>query len=60
MDQQTMENQVAVVISGALSLATLTVGRILAIPWIARRMFVGDVSDYDSRTLILEFLIVGV
>jgi serine phosphatase RsbU (regulator of sigma subunit) len=59
MDQQTMENQVAVVISGALSLATLTVGESSPFRGIAHRVFVGDISDYDSRTLILEFLIVG-
>jgi serine phosphatase RsbU (regulator of sigma subunit) len=59
MDQQTMENQVAVVVSGALSLATLTVGESSPFRGIARRVFVGDISDHDSRTLILEFLVEG-
>jgi Stage II sporulation protein E (SpoIIE) len=59
MDQQMMETQVAVVVSGALSLATLTVGESSPFRGIARRVFVGDISDYDSRTLILEFLIQG-
>jgi serine phosphatase RsbU (regulator of sigma subunit) len=59
MDQQTMENQVAVVVSGALSLATLTVGESSPFRGIARRVFVGDISDRDSRTLILEFLLEG-
>jgi hypothetical protein len=57
MDQQTLENQVTVVVSGALSLATLTVGESSPFRGIARRVFVGDITEVDSRTLILEFLI---
>jgi serine phosphatase RsbU (regulator of sigma subunit)/type II secretory pathway predicted ATPase ExeA len=59
MDQQTMENQIAVVVSGALSLATLTVGESSPFRGIARRVFVGDISDHDSHKLILEFLLEG-
>jgi serine phosphatase RsbU (regulator of sigma subunit)/AAA+ ATPase superfamily predicted ATPase len=57
MDQQTMENQVTVVISGALSLATLTVGESSPFRGIARRVFIGDLSESESQTLIDEFLV---
>jgi hypothetical protein len=56
MDQQDMEYQLTVVASGALSLATLAVGESSPFRGIARRVFVGDLSDQDSRTLIQELL----
>ncbi len=57
MDQQTMERRVTVVVSGALSLATLTVGESSPFRGIARRVFVGDLSERDSQALIMEFLV---
>lgn len=57
MDQQTFENQLTVVVSGALSLATLAVGESSPFRGIARRVFVGDLSEADSEKLILEFLL---
>jgi len=56
MDQQTLDHQVTVVVSGALSLATLTVGESSPFRGIARRVFIGDLSESDSETLILDFL----
>ena len=56
MDQQDMEYQVTVVASGALSLATLAVGESSPFRGIARRVFVGDLSDQDSLALIQELL----
>jgi serine phosphatase RsbU (regulator of sigma subunit) len=56
MDQQTLDNQVSVVVSGALSLATLTVGESSPFRGIARRIFIGDLTESDSETLILDFL----
>ena len=56
MDQQNMEYQLTVVASGALSLATLAVGESSPFRGIARRVFVGDLSDEDSLTLIQELL----
>jgi len=56
MDQQTLEYRVTVVVSGALSLATLTVGESSPFRGIARRVFLGDLSKEDSRALIMEFL----
>ncbi len=56
MDQQTMERRVTVVVSGALSLATLAVGESSPFRGIARRVFVGDLSESESRALIMEFL----
>jgi len=56
MDQQTQEHQVTVVVSGALSFATLTVGESSPFRGIARRVFIGDLSADDSETLILDFL----
>ena len=56
MDQQTLENQVTVVVSGALSLASLTVGESSPFRGIARRVFVEDPSEAESQELILEFL----
>jgi serine phosphatase RsbU (regulator of sigma subunit) len=57
MDQQTFDNQLTVVVSGALSLATLAVGESSPFRGIARRVFVGDLSEEDSQKLILEFLL---
>ncbi len=56
MDQQTLDRQVTVVVSGALSLATLTVGESSPFRGIARRVFVGDLSVEASQELILEVL----
>src|SRR3990172_8626076 len=56
MDQQTLEYRVTVVVSGALSLANLTVGESSPFRGIARRVFVGDLTAQASQTLILEFL----
>jgi serine phosphatase RsbU (regulator of sigma subunit) len=56
MDQQTRDYQVTVVVSGALSLATLAVGESSPFRGIARRVFVGDLSPDDSQELILELL----
>lgn len=56
MDQQTMENQLTVVVSGALSLASLAVGESSPFRGIARRVFVGDLSTSDSQELIQELL----
>jgi serine phosphatase RsbU (regulator of sigma subunit) len=56
MDQQTLETRVLVVVSGALSLATLTVGESSPFRGIARRVFVGDLARGESATLIDEQL----
>jgi serine phosphatase RsbU (regulator of sigma subunit) len=56
MDQQTQEHQVTVVVSGALSLATLTVGESSPFRGIARRVFVGDLSEGASEALIAELV----
>jgi len=56
MDQQNMDHQVIVVVSGALSLATLTVGESSPFRGIANRVFVDDLSKEDSQALILENL----
>ncbi len=56
MDQQTYEHRVVVVVSGALSLTTLTVGESSPFRGIARRVFVGDLSKRDSEALIEEEL----
>lgn len=56
MDQQLVQNRLMVVASGALSLATLTVGESSPFRGIAERVFVGDLSDSDSETLIAETL----
>jgi hypothetical protein len=56
MDQQTMDHQVTVVVSGALGLATLAVGESSPFRGIARRVFVGDLTDDDSLALIQELL----
>lgn len=56
MDQQTQEQRVTVIVSGALSLATLTVGESSPFRGIARRVFIRDLSDTDSLALIDEVL----
>jgi len=56
MDQQTQEHRLTVVVSGALSLANLTVGESSPFRGIARRVFIGDLSKSDSRALLQEFL----
>ena len=45
-----------VILSGALSLATLTVGESSPFRGIARRVFVGDLSVEESRSMIRDFL----
>jgi hypothetical protein len=59
MDQQTLDYRAIVIISGALSLATLTVGESSPFRGIARRIFVGDLSAEQSQALIEEQLQVG-
>ena len=59
MDQQTLDQRAIVVISGALSLATLTVGESSPFRGIARRVFIGDLSEVDSQALITEYLELG-
>jgi serine phosphatase RsbU (regulator of sigma subunit) len=59
MDQQGRDVQVTVVVSGALSLATLTVGESSPFRGIARRVFIGDLPEADSQSLILEYLAEG-
>jgi hypothetical protein len=54
MDQQTQDRKLMVVVSGALSLATLTVGESSPFRGIARRVFVGDLSESQSEALIAE------
>jgi len=56
MDQQTTDHQLKVMVSGALSLATLTVGESSPFRGIARRVFVGDLSEEDTISLINEYL----
>ena len=56
MDQQTHQHGVMVVVSGALSLAALTVGESSPFRGIARRVFVGDLSKEQSSALIAELL----
>jgi serine phosphatase RsbU (regulator of sigma subunit) len=56
MDQQTLDHQVTVIVSGALSLATVAVGESSPFRGIANRVFVGDLSTTDSQELILELL----
>ncbi len=57
MDQQTYEHGVSVIVSGALSLTTLTVGESSPFRGIARRVFVGDLSKNQSQALIEEELL---
>jgi hypothetical protein len=59
MDQQPLENRLVVIVSGALSLASLTVGESSPFRGIARRVFIGDLNQEASRTLIEEYLMEG-
>lgn len=54
MEQQTQDYRLLVVASGALSLATLTVGESSPFRGIAERVFVGDLSESASAALIAE------
>ena len=56
MDQQTQQQRVTVVVSGALSLATLTVGESSPFRGIARRVLIRDLSENDSQSLMCEIL----
>lgn len=56
MDQQTMDCRMTVVVSGALSLATLTVGESSPFRGIVRRVFIGDLTETESNALIQEYL----
>jgi hypothetical protein len=56
MDQLSEEYRVVVVVSGALSLATLTVGESSPFRGIARRLFIGDLTRPQSERLIAEEL----
>jgi serine phosphatase RsbU (regulator of sigma subunit) len=56
MDQQTHQHRVLVIVSGALSLTTLTVGESSPFRGIASRVFVGDLSESQSQALIEEEL----
>jgi type II secretory pathway predicted ATPase ExeA len=59
MDQQDLDYRAVVVVSGALSLATLTVGESSPFRGIARRVFVGDLTEAQSLALIGERLAGG-
>jgi hypothetical protein len=52
MDQQSDEYRLLAVVSGALSLATLTVGESSPFRGIARRVFVGDLTESENQALI--------
>jgi len=52
MDQQSNEHRLVAVVSGALSLATLTVGESSPFRGIARRVFVGDLSESENQALV--------
>jgi serine phosphatase RsbU (regulator of sigma subunit) len=56
MDQQTQEYRLVVILSGALSLATLTVGESSPFRGIARRVFIGDLTPDESCDMISDFL----
>jgi hypothetical protein len=56
MDQQTLNTRILVVVSGALSLASLTVGESSPFRGIARRILIGDLSRSDSAELIADQL----
>lgn len=56
MDQQGEENHLIVIVSGALSLAELTVGESSPFRGIARRIFIGDLNENQSRELFCAFL----
>ncbi len=56
MDQQTLSYHLTVVVSGALSLATLTVGESSPFRGIANTVFLGDLSEEQSRNMIADYL----
>ncbi len=56
MEQQTLDCRLVVVVSGALSLATLTVGESSPFRGIAHRVFVGDLSEIESQSVIQEYV----
>lgn len=56
MDQQLYEHRLVAVVSGALSLATLTVGESSPFRGIAQRVLVGDLAEADNQALIAEHL----
>ena len=57
MDQQNQEFRLVVIVSGALSLASLTVGESSPFRGITRRVFVGDLSPDESCDMIADFLV---
>lgn len=57
MAQQDQPYQLTVVVSGALSLASLTVGESSPFRGIAQRLFVDDLTPADSLSLIQEFFL---
>ncbi len=56
MEQQTLDYRLVVVVSGALSLAALTVGESSPFRGIAHRVFVGDLSEAESLSVIEEYI----
>jgi hypothetical protein len=52
MDQLSLDHRLISIVSGALSLATLTVGESSPFRGIARRVFVGDLTPAESSALI--------
>jgi serine phosphatase RsbU (regulator of sigma subunit) len=54
MEQQTLDHRLMVVASGALSLATVTVGASSPFRGIAQRVFVGGLSESESQAFIGE------
>ncbi|MFC1879557.1 SpoIIE family protein phosphatase [Chloroflexota bacterium] len=59
MDQQPLKNRLVVIVSGALSLANMTVGESSPFRGIARRVFIGDLTEEASQMLIEEYLTKG-
>ncbi len=56
MDQQSLDHRITIVVSGALSLATLTVGESSPFRGIASTVFVGDLSEEQSHSMIADYL----
>jgi len=54
MEQQTLDHRLLVVVSGALSLAALTVGESSPFRGIARRVFVSGLSESESEAFIRD------
>jgi serine phosphatase RsbU (regulator of sigma subunit) len=54
MEQQTLDYRLMVVASGALSLATVTVGESSPFRGIAQRIFIGGLSESESQAFIGE------